>query len=211
MKKQLLIAVAAVVLIGAAVFGIASTSSDDGELKVAATIFPLYDITKNIAGDDIEVVQMLPAGASPHTFDPQPSLVSELEGTDIVFSIGNGLENWADNLTESVGAESVVVDSGIELRDSVEGEHGHDEEKEDEHSDEEGHEHEDEEEHSDEEEGHEHEEGEEGHDEHGHDEEEKDEDEHGHAHGPTDPHNFQLHQCKHLLTTTTSALHSLIH
>jgi zinc transport system substrate-binding protein len=99
------------------------------EMKVAATIFPLYDMVRTIGGEEIEVVLMLPAGASPHTFDPQPRLVRNLEGTQQVFAIGNGLDNWATDLAESTGAELVIVDRGVDLKETEgHGDHGHDDE-----------------------------------------------------------------------------------
>lgn len=106
--------------------------TSDSTAKVGATIFPLYDLTRQVAGDDFEVVLMLPPGASPHTFDPQPSLLKNLRGAETVFAIGNGLDDWAESIAESVEASFVVVDQGIALRETTEAEH-------DDH--EEGHEH----------------------------------------------------------------------
>jgi len=45
----------------------------EGHLRVVATIFPLADLARNIAGDAVEVACLLPVGASPHTFEPRPS------------------------------------------------------------------------------------------------------------------------------------------
>ena len=109
--------------------------------KVAATIFPLYDITKNIAGGEFEVVLMLPSGASPHTFDPQPSLLKELSGVQTVFAIGQGLDDWSHNLAESVGADVVRVDTGISLRATVD---DHEEHEHDDQHEEDGHGHDEE-------------------------------------------------------------------
>lgn len=97
--------------------------------KIAATIFPLHDITKNVAGDKLEVVGILPPGASPHTYAPSPREVKRLEGVAIVFSIGHGLDDWTNILIETLpGAKRVVVDSGVHLVESAaaeekEGEH----------------------------------------------------------------------------------------
>jgi zinc transport system substrate-binding protein len=91
--------------------------------KIAASIFPLYDITKNIAGGELEVVLILPPGASPHTFDPSPKEVRALSGSVILFAIGHGLDNWAFKLGESAGiSEIYLVDKGIDLLDFEEDE-----------------------------------------------------------------------------------------
>ena len=91
--------------------------------KVAATIFPLYDIVRNVAGNEIETVLILTPGASPHTFDPSPKEIKALNGSKILFAIGHGLDNWAFKMTEAVGVEkTVIVDKYIDL---LEGGHDH--------------------------------------------------------------------------------------
>lgn len=86
------------------------------EPTIAATIFPIYDIAKNIAGEDIKTVLILPPGADAHSFEPSPSLLKELNGSKIVFTIGGNFDSWASNLAKNIGAETIVVDSGIKLR-----------------------------------------------------------------------------------------------
>src|SRR5690242_9933451 len=44
----------------------------EGKLVVVATIFPLADWARQVGGDRVYVATLLPAGASPHTFDPGP-------------------------------------------------------------------------------------------------------------------------------------------
>ena len=44
-------------------------------VKVAATIFPLYDLVRQVAGAAAEVVLLVPPGASPHTFTVKPGTV----------------------------------------------------------------------------------------------------------------------------------------
>lgn len=92
------------------------------KLKVAVTIFPLYDLTKNIAGDKVEVIQILPPGASPHTFEVTPSTLKKLEGTGIVFQIGMGLDTWVEDITSSLDSiKKIPVSEGIKLKKEVTG------------------------------------------------------------------------------------------
>lgn len=86
--------------------------------KVAATIFPLYDILKNIAGEEIEVVLLLPPGASPHTYDPTPQEVKKLAGSQALFTIGHGLDDWSKTITKSAEVKKTIsVDKNIVLLD----------------------------------------------------------------------------------------------
>ena len=86
-------------------------------VKVAATIFPLYDIVRQVAGSVAEVVLVLPPGASPHTFEPTPSSVRALSGAGVLFIVGHGLDDWAARLARGAGvARLMPVDAGIALR-----------------------------------------------------------------------------------------------
>lgn len=89
------------------------------KVKVATTIFPLYDFARHIAGDAADVVLLLPPGASPHTFEPTPAKVRNLAGSDVLFLIGHGLDDWAARIALSAGVtRAVTVDAGVVLRDA---------------------------------------------------------------------------------------------
>ncbi len=64
--------------------------------KVVATIFPLYDIAKSICGERAKVRLLLPIGANPHSWEPKPSELIELEKADLVIMVGDDFEPWAD-------------------------------------------------------------------------------------------------------------------
>jgi zinc transport system substrate-binding protein len=78
-----------------------------GPLCVAATIFPLADIVRQVAGPDARVIQILPAGASPHTFDLTPGKIRELQKARLVFKIGV-IDDWIDGIAESAPAAEIV-------------------------------------------------------------------------------------------------------
>lgn len=86
-------------------------------LKVAATIFPLYDLVRQVAGPAVEVVLLVPPGASPHTFTVKPGTARALTGCIAVFTIGHGLDDWATRLAQEAGVKrTIVTDAGIALR-----------------------------------------------------------------------------------------------
>lgn len=96
------------------------TTSTEHSARVATTIFPLQDITQNIVGDTMDVELILPPGASPHTFEISPSTLRKLDSTEVIFSIGNGLDNWTNNIAQSLKVDVVVVDQNINLRSGIE-------------------------------------------------------------------------------------------
>jgi len=96
-------------------FLIPKTNPEKGELKVAATIFPLYDLVRQIGGDRVETVLILPPLASPHIFDPTPSKIREIYGSRLIFKIG-GVDDWADSLAEISGERTIVtVDRNVKF------------------------------------------------------------------------------------------------
>lgn len=137
MKKNLIIVVAIVIsmgILGASIYLFSrnnnSTKNQDAKLKVATTIFPLYDIAQNITGDKAEVVQIFPTGASPHTYEPTIKDREKLKDTDIVFAIGHNLDNKAIELADSINheIEIVIVDKNISFLHGQQHEHSNDEE-----------------------------------------------------------------------------------
>jgi zinc transport system substrate-binding protein len=96
-----------------------SPASDGGQkLKIAATIFPLADIAKNIGGEKVSVVTIMPPGASPHTFEPTYQTIREAAGIKALFKIGCGLDDWAQKVTSSLGGKIEIIElsKNIELR-----------------------------------------------------------------------------------------------
>ncbi|MFH2107110.1 MAG: metal ABC transporter substrate-binding protein [Chrysiogenia bacterium] len=94
-------------------------------ITLAATIFPVADIIRCIGGPDIQVVQILPAGASPHTFDLTPGQVRELQDAQFIFKIG-GMDDWIDNIADSLPRAAVIsLHKYVTLRPTAEKGHDH--------------------------------------------------------------------------------------
>lgn len=55
---------------------------------IAVTIIPEATFLSAVAGDDFEIITMIPAGASPETYEPSPKEMASLESASIYFSIG---------------------------------------------------------------------------------------------------------------------------
>ena len=91
-------------------------------LRVAATIFPLYDIAREVGGPAIEPILILPPGASPHTFEPRPASIKALAHAALLLRVGHTLDDWASGIAEATGVGRVVtVDAGVRLRRFADG------------------------------------------------------------------------------------------
>ncbi len=64
---------------------------------VALSTFSLYDITKHIAKDTLEVFRILPVGVDAHSFEPTPKLMVKIQKSSLVVISGAGLEPWIKN------------------------------------------------------------------------------------------------------------------
>ena len=104
-----------------------ATPGSAGKLPVITSIFPVADMIHQVGGDHVEVTFVLPAGASPHTFEPKPSLLKKFSSARIFFMVGAGLEFWAEKFIDLAGQGlmTVVLSQGVDLIDTTGHAHGH--------------------------------------------------------------------------------------
>ena len=89
--------------------GPAGAAALSGKLLVAATIVPLGDFCQKIGGDLVQVQVLIPPGASPHVFEPAPSVMARASQARVFVYIGAGLEPWAAKLLRARGRDGLVV------------------------------------------------------------------------------------------------------
>lgn len=130
MRGALLVVIAVLATaLGVALFFSASLraparhGSPDGTIKVAATIFPLFDIVRNVGGERVNAVLILPPGASAETFSISPDTVRALSGAKAVFAVGAMLDDWASQGIVDGGARLVTASNGIAFRTFSSGAH----------------------------------------------------------------------------------------
>ena len=82
---------------------------------IYTTIQPLKCIVEEIVGNDFDIEVLVPAGASPETFEPTPKQFIALNESQMVFSVG--LIDFERNLTSKIEKRNKLVDlsQGIEL------------------------------------------------------------------------------------------------
>jgi zinc transport system substrate-binding protein len=144
----------------------------DSRLKVVVTLFPYYDFVRQIAGDDVELTMIVPAGMDSHSFEPTPADMRTMQAADLMIRNGGAMETWVENVLDALDTSGMEVVTLMDYVDTyeeeiVEGmedsEHDHEhehshaepEQHEDGHVHEEDHEHGDEYVHDDDHDGHE--------------------------------------------------------
>ncbi len=115
--------------------------SDDPGLVVTTSFFPYYDMVKQLGGEGVEVYQMVPDGADPHSYEPTPRDLIQLEASNLFIYNGVGFENWIEGAisllsgtdTLVMKAEDYVTLLPMLADDDHEETHDEDTEEEDEH------------------------------------------------------------------------------
>lgn len=87
------------------------------KLPIVSSIYPVADMVRQVGGAHVDVTVVLPAGASPHTFEPKPSMLKKFSSARIFFMIGAGLEFWAEKFIRlsDPNLVTVVLSEGIPL------------------------------------------------------------------------------------------------
>lgn len=103
MRRALLCLVLAALLCGCA--GVSSSPAEtEPKLSVVATIFPLYDWTRNLLGasEDVELTLLLDGGVDMHSFQPGVDDLMRVASCDMLIYVGGESDDWiADALAES--------------------------------------------------------------------------------------------------------------
>ena len=166
----------------------------NAELKVVTSIKPIHSLASYLM-DGIGKPELIVDGyASPHGFSMKPSHAKMLQNADLIFWVGEDLENFLEKPLKSIAKKAEKIElieikglNVLKFRErNIFDEHDHDHDdhgkKEDDHDD---HDHDDHGKKEDDHDDHDH-------DDHGKKEEHDDHDDHdgheGHAHGEFDPH-----------------------
>lgn len=73
-------------------------SSNNTNLKIFASFYPIYDFVKKIGKDKVNVSTIVPASIEPHDFEPTARQIIELQAADVIFINGAGFESWINKL-----------------------------------------------------------------------------------------------------------------
>ena len=114
-----------------------NSNEDSDKETIYASFYPIYNLTKQIAGDKFNVKSFTNLNTEVHDFEPSAKDMADLSKAKVLFLSGADLESWKDKVEEASKIEMVDTSKGIDLI-KTEDEEDHDHEHEDE---EEGHHH----------------------------------------------------------------------
>ena len=128
MKKLLGLAItgATLLLLGACGQQNKAQNTDNEELKVITTFYPMYDFTKNIVGDAGNVELLIPAGTEPHDYEPSAKDLAKISDADVFVYNSDEMETWVAKVLDNIDTSKVKVieaSEGIQLMEGGEHEH----------------------------------------------------------------------------------------
>ncbi|HEL2219626.1 TPA: zinc ABC transporter substrate-binding protein AdcA [Streptococcus suis] len=107
-----------------------SKASEDGKLNIVTTFYPVYEFTKQVAGDEANVDLLVKAGTEVHGYEPSAKDIARIQEADAFVYENENMETWVHDVEKSLDTTKVNVISataGVLLLPGGEEEHeGHD-------------------------------------------------------------------------------------
>ena len=95
---------------------------------MVATIFPVYDWVREVAGDDVDLTLLLDNGVDLHSYQPTAQDIMKVATCDMFVYVGGESDDWVeDALSEAVNPDMVIVNlveamgGDIKMEEIVEG------------------------------------------------------------------------------------------
>jgi zinc transport system substrate-binding protein len=102
-----------------------TTEATQKPVLVVTTYF-LEDFAKQVAGSDAMVVNLLPDGTNPHSYEPSPKDLELINSADAFVFNGAGLEPYAARVAKTLPTSVQVVEAsaGLVLVEATDKDHG---------------------------------------------------------------------------------------
>ncbi|OIO05443.1 hypothetical protein AUJ26_03140 [Candidatus Falkowbacteria bacterium CG1_02_37_21] len=86
------------------------------KLRVATSFYPLYFLAQEIGGEQAVVINVTPAGAEPHDYEPTPRDIATITDSRLLILNGLGLEPWENSIKSNINsAQTKIIVMGDEL------------------------------------------------------------------------------------------------
>lgn len=82
-------------------------------ISVAATTGFIADMVRNVGGSRVTVLQVVPDGTDPHSFEPRPSVIRAIGQSRVFFANGLSLEPFLEKLEAQLPPRARVVELAL--------------------------------------------------------------------------------------------------
>ena len=104
------------------VISCATKTEPSDKIGVIVTILPQAEFVENVGGENVDLIVMIPPGASPHTYAPTPGKLSAVKQAKIYATVGSGVEFELVHMDRIIAAneDMLYIDcsNGVELIDN---------------------------------------------------------------------------------------------
>lgn len=94
-----------------------NSTVENQKIVALASFYPLYEFTKEVAKDKVDVSILVPPGIEPHDWEPSIQDLQRIQHADIIIINGIGFENWIEGI-KKLNSEIIIIDSsnGINIK-----------------------------------------------------------------------------------------------
>jgi zinc transport system substrate-binding protein len=85
------------------------TGKPDNKLRIIATIFPVYDMARNIGGDKVKVSMLLPPSTDAHNFELKPDDIIRISRADLFLYVNMEMEHWAYKVIAATSSNTKML------------------------------------------------------------------------------------------------------
>jgi len=78
-------------------------TGNESQITVVTTIFPAYDLARQIFAEDANIVLLVPPGSEIHSYEPTPRDIITIQNCDLFIYNGGESDEWVEDVIESVG------------------------------------------------------------------------------------------------------------
>ena len=83
--------------------------ADQNKLQVITTLFPIYDFSRQIAGDKAQITLLLPPGVEAHSFEPRPQDIITINKANVFIYTGPFMEAWVEDVLGGINNKKLLI------------------------------------------------------------------------------------------------------
>lgn len=119
MKKVKLISaiLSLILLLSCGVMAVLFLDRNIKKAKVVTTIFPIYDIVRNLMGSDEDVVMLQSGSSDVHSYEPTSKDIMTMSKSELFICVGGESDSWSEDVLKTINNDELKV---LKLFDSVE-------------------------------------------------------------------------------------------
>ena len=110
MKKIIAITLCVLTLV-AALTGCGGAQNTHADIKVVATVFPIYDWVREVARDDVDIKldMLLDNGADLHSYQPSATDIMDISDCDVFIYVGGESDKWVSDVIQKADNKDMIV------------------------------------------------------------------------------------------------------